>query len=926
MNLIYFIKVLFKNIILIGFVAVFMAVSVFIMTRNQPETYSSQTIIYTGLATGFDIESGSGWKYDLFGTNAKFDNLINIIKSRKTQEETAIRLMVQHLMLEQPDSRYCSKSTWNSIQENVPREVKALIHYDDNLFKGQGYDMPRRVQEIAPVIHKETVKPKTDSITPKYKWVTKTVMKTEMVTEQKREVRLSPKYHKIKAGDYPIDIAKRFGISLEKLKELNGNDYLFQGGLTICVGQSEEEYFTPTIVEVEIPVDTLVRELIEFVDAETVSSQADEMIVSDGSEEDLPEISSLDQMDYVEDNFEEIHSQALSKVQAFDRSVRNLLKYKDNNQGNYIYSTLQSSNPFYSVGKIAKVKASRMQNSDFLRLTFTSNDPGVCQQTLKIITEVSKFYYQSIKGSQTSLVSDYFREQRDAAKFRLDTLEQYILEYRKENSIINYDEQTKAIAQQNEILDRDWYDESANLSSAKAALYAYESEMDDYAKSLTVRSSLVSLRKELSQILQEISFEEIKIDPDSDLLASLKIKQTQLHNKMREAVSSVYMTSRTTEGIDMQVMLTGWLNKVIEVEESSAKYKVKDLQKEDFKMKYDRFAPLGSTLTKIERQINLVEQEYLRQIHSLDLSLMKQKNNEQSNIQAIDEPYYPIRPNASKRMFTVIAAFMAGLFLASGVIIFLEFIDTSIKFPNRAEELTKSKLIGAYPKIPVQIDKRVDYPLITSRLVDMIFQKIKLEELQHPASNKTFVIMVMSTRRHEGKTFVTGKVVDKFRANGNKVLYIKPFEEKPREGFEDQFRKYSEEDKSWDYEYEIPDNFISISSVNELLRDYTFNTRSYHYIFIELPPLLSSDYPTVLVAESNLSLLVCQATRRWSVADDEILDLYKSNSNEKVFCLLNGTQVSNLEEIIGEIPRKRSIVRKLFKRIVYLDFISSKGF
>ncbi|MEA1875442.1 MAG: hypothetical protein U9N86_01135 [Bacteroidota bacterium] len=922
MNLIYFIKLILRNIILIGAVGVFMAVSVYIMTRNQPDTYSSQTILYTGLATGFDIESQSGWKYDLFGTNAKFDNLLNIIKIRKTQEETAIRLMVQHLMLERPDPGYCLRSTWNDIQEKAPREVKNLIHFQGNVLEGLGYDMPKRkVTET-----QQTKEPIADSTTPRYRWVKKTVMKTEMVSKQKRKVRSTPKYYLLKAGDYPIDVAQRNGLSLAQLRALNGGDsFRFQGGQSICVGKAEQEYFIPVVVPVEVAVDTLVRELVESVAEDTGEPFVEEEYSPDKEDYEIAS-DPTDQMNYVEDNFDAIHSEALSKVQAFERSVQNLIKYKNSNQSNYVYTTLQSSHPFYSVKKIAKVKAVRMQNSDFLKLTFTSEDPGVCRQTLKYITDVSKANFQSIKGAQTSLVSDYFRAQRDIAKARLDSLEDYIKEYRMKNSVINYNEQTKAIAQQNELLDRDWYDESAKLSASKAALYSYESEMDDYAKSLSVRTALLDLRKEISSLLRRISFEEIKPMPDSALLASLKIERVKVERQMNQYVSSVYQTSRTTEGIDMKQMLGGWLTKVIEVEESRARFDVKTQQKKDFKKKYDTFAPLGSTLTKIERQINLVEQEYLRQIHSLDLSLMKQKNNEQSSIKPMDEPYFPTKPNASKRMFIVIAAFMAGLFLTAGIIILLEFLDTSIKFPEKAEELTKSKLIGAYPKIPLKPDPKIDYPQIKSRLIDMLSQRIKLEELQDPAIDKPYVVMILSTRQHEGKTLITSEIVEKFRAVGHKVLYIKPFEESPGREFEDQYRKHSEKNDSWDFEYEIPDNFISTGNVNELIRDYTFMTRSYNYIFIELPPLLRADYPSAIVAEANLSLLVCQAARTWNNADSEVLNLYKTNTKKKIFSLLNGTQITNLEGIIGEIPRKRSVIRKILKRIVYLDFKFSKGF
>lgn len=916
MNLIYFIRLVLKNVVLIGGVALFMAILVFMMTRNQQKTYSSEMVIYTGLATGYDIESGSNAKYDHFGVNAKFDNLINIIKSRQTQEETAIRLMTQHLMLEQPEPRYCSRETWDAIHEEAPREVQSLIHFRDNLFEGQGYDLQGRGESA--------VRQKDVESVPQTRWVTKTVMESQMVTEQIRKIRSQEKYYTVKAGDYPINIAKKFGLSLEQLIALNKSDaFPLQGGQKIYVGKIEEEYFVDTLVLKEIPVDTLIEEtfynLETLDDFEQVTHTPDEEFVR-------TQVNPVQQMDSISRNFDDIYDDALLKVQAYERSVANLIKYKSKDESNYIYSTLQSSNPVYSVSKISKIKASRIQNSDLLRLTFESHDQGVCQQTLKIITEVFKREHQSIKGTQASMVSDYFREQRDIAKKRLASLEKYNEEYRVEHSIINYNEQTKFVAEQNEVLERDWYDEYANLSAAKAALYSLESEMDVFTKNLTEREELLNLRDELSRLTGLISVAKIGVEPDLEVIDGYIREKEQVQQDMDKYLFAAFQSKRTTEGIEMQGVLNKWLEKLIAVEESKAKYDVKSEQKRQYKKKYDLYAPLGSTITKIEREIDLAEQIYLNQTHSLDLSLMKQKNNEQSNIRILDEPYFPIKPNSSKRMFIVIAAFMAGLFLTTGAIILLEFIDTSIKFPDRAEELTKNKLIGAFPKISSKPPKEIDFPQITARLIDMISQKIKLAEIQRPAIDKPFMILLLSTRLYEGKTFIANKLVEKFRDVGHRVLYIKPFEQKPKEEFEEQFRSHNDENQSWDFEYEVPDNFISIRNVNELLRNYTFITKGFHYIFIEIPALLSSDFPPAFAAEADLSLLVCRATRTWNKADDEVLEVYRTNAKQPIYSLINGVNVDNLEGIIGEIPRNRSYVRKLAKKLINFDFKFARSF
>ncbi len=192
MNLIYFIRLLLKNVYLIIGVGILMAVLVYMMTRNQPETYSSDMVIYTGLATGINIESGSDARYDLFGTNAAFDNLLNIIRSRQTQEETAIRLMAQHLMLEQPDPRYCTKATWDAIHNEAPMDLKALVHYDPSYLSDEGYELQRAGNDVREDSQNEQETPGAYD-TVQTKTISETRYESRQVTEKVKKFRTEPK-------------------------------------------------------------------------------------------------------------------------------------------------------------------------------------------------------------------------------------------------------------------------------------------------------------------------------------------------------------------------------------------------------------------------------------------------------------------------------------------------------------------------------------------------------------------------------------------------------------------------------------------------------------------------------------------------------------------------------------------------------------
>ncbi len=767
MNLIYFIRLLFKNFLLIFGIAIVMGLLVYMGTRNEPKTYTTFSTVYTGIATGYDIESGANARFDLFSNNAQFDNLINIIKSRDTQEKTAIRLMAQHLVLTKPDPIYCLPETWRKLMSEVPVEIKRMV---GTSYLGTSDDVKKEV----------------------------TLLKDEIVSDQ-----------------------------------------------------------------------NLLR---------------------------------------------------------YNHLVKDMTDFKDADQENYLFKTLQSSNPYYSVQKISGVKVTRIQSSDLLRLTFDSNDPAVCMQTLKILTDVFKSQYQSITAKQTGLVSEYFRQRVTAAKKQLDSLEQDLLQFRMRNRIINYDEQTKFISEQKETLDRDWYEEAGKYSAAQTALALIEENLGEKGKSILQNNTVLEKRKQVYKLALQISMEEIKEDMDIESLTRLKGELERLKLDLNNEILKSFALNRTVQGLNIQNVLQKWLEKAVEVEESHARYNKLTERKNAFLKKYDEFAPLGSQLKKIEREINLAQQDYMNHLNNLNISIMKQKNVEQSDIQIIDNPVYPIKPNASKRMFTIIAAFMAGLVLTASLIIMLEFLDTSIKFPGRLEELAGMKLIGAFPKIPEKPDNRINFPLISSRAIGQIAQRIRLEDLRlKNCGDQPFVLFCISCRENEGKTYLASLVAEKLRTSGSKVLYIKQLEKNSADEVKRQFTSFNEALQAWDLEYAVPDNFVGIRNINELLRNYSFLTKGYHYLIIELPALLVKEYPAALTQSGHLSIMVGRATRTWNKADDEAVKLYQSSIDHPVLALLNGCQVDQLESIIGEIPKRRSLIRKLIKKIINLDFKTKKA-
>jgi hypothetical protein len=92
------------------------------------------------------------------------------------------------------------------------------------------------------------------------------------------------------------------------------------------------------------------------------------------------------------------------------------------------------------------------------------------------------------------------------------------------------------------------------------------------------------------------------------------------------------------------------------------------------------------------------------------------------------------------------------------------------------------------------------------------------------------------------------------------------------------------------------------------------------YIIIELTALNKYNIPESFLANSCINILVMNAEKPWSESDSRALGYFSKSTTSKIFAILNKIETDRLESIIGEIPKKRSIARKIVKRMITLNF------
>ncbi|MEI7828593.1 MAG: hypothetical protein WCI31_02420 [Prolixibacteraceae bacterium] len=845
MNIIDAIRLIRKHLVLLIATPVILASMVAYLTKNPTLVYSSETTLYTGIASGSSIEMDKAFSF--YANNTAFDNLINIIKSRETQQEVAIRMLAQHLMLQKYDPRYISSSSFNDLRRITPKYVQSLV-VNSSSHKGKS-----EAAKAQPVGDQSSGKPESQKI------------------------------------ENP-DNTEAFSFS---------------------------------------KLDTT---------AKAVST--------------LP--ATIDREDY-------------------EQTVKNLQNYMASSDTNFVYRLLYFDDPHYSVKALSTVNAQRIGSSDLIKLKFDSDDPGICQQTLAFLTEACIKNYKFTKENRSDAVVKYFEFQLKQSAAKLKIGEDKLLKFNEDNNIINYYEQSKAVANVKENLDNQYNDKRIKLAGTKAAIERIESKLGNQKNVQLKSSSIVGKRDRLSAINSKIATAEImgNANPvNEEQLIKLKIEAETIKDEIRKSVNELYGFSNSTEGLPISNLLIEWINNVIVYEDTKAGIEVLKDRINEFQKQYSIYAPAGANLKRIEREISVSEQEFLEILHGLNLAKLKVQDAElSSTIKATDPPFYPLSPNPTKRKFLIIVAGMVGFIIVLTSILVLEYFDDTLRNAEKAAKILHLKPIGIFPKIFLKVGS-LNFSLVTNRLLELIILQIDLLTNKTEETNKPRTILFFSSLNNEGNTVSAGNIAWKIKQQGKKVLYLnyladsmqpkennqsgdpdsegdtasssripsrKPFRFVRRIlGYPDNRVDHSSPFllnpeanlESGEYSgYHINPGYFSAQEYTDLIENNQLATRSKpDFVLIELPPILYNSYPTHLVALADLAIIVCRANRVWSAADQKALNiLMKITTQEPVF-LLNGVEIEVIESVLGDLPKKRSWLRKTIKSIVRFQFNSKQEF
>jgi hypothetical protein len=238
----------------------------------------------------------------------------------------------------------------------------------------------------------------------------------------------------------------------------------------------------------------------------------------------------------------------------------------------------------------------------------------------------------------------------------------------------------------------------------------------------------------------------------------------------------------------------------------------------------------------------------------------------------VDAPYLPLKANASKRMLLVVVGFLVGFILVLTVILARALINKTLQNSEKATRLVGIPYLGLYP-----LDNSNAAFLAKSSLRLMQQLLSNIDTTFQPVS-----IGFISVQNKEGKSAMVNLFFDELTK-----------------------LNFSVEKQPWN-------------------KDITSYKSEKDIILMEFPPLDALVIKPSLLPPLNHTILVCRANRIWGKIDKQLVALFCKTTSNKPVLLLNGVNPDFAEEFVGEVPRKRSYLRKSIKRLVKFEFGSRR--
>ncbi len=560
----------------------------------------------------------------------------------------------------------------------------------------------------------------------------------------------------------------------------------------------------------------------------------------------------------------------------------NLKAYERPTQDNYLFG-LVNYHQWFGINSItSRLKVQRLNRSDIIDISYSSNDAGIAFNTLEILNEVFARQYGDLRYGETNNVIKFFEREVSRLYKILSGAEDDLIRYNVSKRIINYGEQTKVIAGldgNQKVSDNNLL---MNYTTSKSLMDYLERQLGDRAKIIRANRDFTNQVTDISRIQSRISNLKLmsseggnEVESQLELAKAEKMLQDAT-SKMKDLTRDIEASTYSTEtGVKASDLISKWVEQVLILEETKARMTAQDIMRSKLDQEILYYAPIGATLNRKSRHISFIENNYMAMLGALNNARLRQRNLQMTTatLRVLNPPMFPMNAQPTNRMMILLGAFMVAFLLTAMYFFIIELLDRTLRDRMRSELITKVPVMGCFPK-----ESTLRYRRFNKTIADMALRQLSKELLPHFKEGQQNVLNLLSTDAGNGKSYIAQELENYWVSIGLQVRRL-----------------------TYDEDYLAEDSrFIMAKGIKDICPDIMPN----EIAIIEYPNLDDNSISPALLNMGTVNLLVTRANRTWKDVDQKALKELNERLEDKntLFMYLTECQRYAVEEFVGQLP------------------------
>lgn len=409
---------------------------------------------------------------------------------------------------------------------------------------------------------------------------------------------------------------------------------------------------------------------------------------------------------------------------------------------------------------------SRVNQSDFIDLTFSSENPELSAFVVNAVSGEFIRYYSAAKANRSSTSLKSLEEIARQRKEYYDKKAEDLQNFRASNQVVNSRVESEVKVREIRDYEKQIADERKKIRALEVTLASLNLRIQDAEAGSPAANSnerIISLRKSVNSLTERYIQSGRK---ENALKDSLDFAREKLDQEILRANSKAKITPA-------QIAELKDRREEANVEYDIAKDNLVSLQNIYNSMRYriGEFANNESAGNALEKEVEVANQEYHTALNRLNEAREKASTSETSIKQVlIAEP----AEKAESKKTTIFAIFSGALSFAICVfsIVGIELLDSRIKTPERLKQQTRLRIAGLVPQLSSE-NVKDDLFFDNSKRhiqkeINEEVRKIRFEIEKH----KVKVLLITSLKNTEGKTFFTMALANSLSLQRKRVLII----------------------------------------------------------------------------------------------------------------------------------------------------------